>query len=366
MVILFLIVFGFYFLAMLALLYGWESALQQSTAPSSFQDSITVIVPFRNEQNHLKQLIASLSKQNYPRENFEVILVNDHSTDAFKQQITDLPYNFLAIDLDENSFGKKAAITHAVELAKGNIIATTDADCQHNPEWLLSINHRFANSALQLLVGPVSIDGRSFFSVLQSIEFSSLIGSGAALLTLGKPTMANGANLAFRKSAFLKVNGYEGNAHIASGDDEFLLRKIHKAFPKGMAFNNSSYSTVVTEPLPNLVSFFQQRLRWASKWKHNSSFSTRFTAVLVFLFQLSFLAMLAMAIASPNRANQIITLAKLAIDGIFLWRVSTFLKSKFSIFPFLVLQLVYPVYVIVIALLSQFVSYKWKDRVPTK
>jgi poly-beta-1,6-N-acetyl-D-glucosamine synthase len=267
----------------------------------------------------------------------------------------------LVLELGE-SMGKKAAISLGVEKASGEIIVTTDADCTHHPDWLQTINNQFNNPKLQLLVGSVGIQSKSFFSRLQAIEFSSLIGSGAALLQWNVPTMANGANLGFRRDAFLTVNGYEGNQHIASGDDEFLLRKIHQRFPDGISFNNDEKSVAITEPQPSLAACFQQRLRWASKWKHNTSLLTKLIAVIVFLFQMGIIALLITVSICPNRPWQIIVFSKFAIDGIFLWRVSTFLKTKFSVLPFIALEFVYPIYVIVIALLSQFVPYKWKGR----
>lgn len=336
--------------------------LQQKIPQSDKHLLISLIVPFRNEQTHVVQLVDSLRKQNYPSQKLQVIFVNDHSTDETKSLLTNLPSHFFMLDLTE-SIGKKAAITLGVEKADGEIIVTTDADCAHPPDWIQSINNQFGNPKLQFLVGAVSIRSNSFFSNLQAIEFSSLIGSGAALLHWNAPTMANGANLAFRRDAFLMMNGYEGNQHIPSGDDEFLLRKVYQKFPDGVLFNNDEKAVVFTEPQPSLGAFFQQRLRWASKWRYNTSLLTKLIAIVVFLFQIGIISLFIAVSIYPNRLLQIIVFSKLAIDGIFLWRISTFLKSKFSIFPFIVLEFVYPIYVIVIALLSQFIPYKWKDRI---
>lgn len=361
MSILFLLVFGFYFLCLLALLYGWERMLQQKIASGGKLNYISVIIPIRNEQDNIAKLVESLQQQQYPTDKLQVILVNDHSNDGTNKLLTNLPPHFLVVDLNETS-GKKAALTLGVETATGEIIVTTDADCQHQPQWLQSINNQFANVKLQLLIGGVAIQGKSFFAKFQAIEFSSLIGSGSALLQLGFPTMANGANLAFRKSAFAQVQGYEGNMHIASGDDEFLMRKIHKQFPEGIAFNHDEHSVVATNPLPNMHAFLQQRIRWASKWKHNSNMFTRWVAVLVFLFQVGVIALFVSIIICPNPSLQIVLFSKIALDGIFLWRVSIFLKSKFSLLPFLVLEFIYPVYVIATAVLSQLTRYTWKGR----
>jgi biofilm PGA synthesis N-glycosyltransferase PgaC len=358
-----LIIFGFYFISLLALLYGWEKALARPARTSTVYQSITVIVPMRNEERNVAQIIRSISHQNYPTDKRQVIFVNDHSTDNTAAIFsTNAPENFLLINLPESDSGKKIAITRGVELATGSIVVITDADCQHNPSWLQSISNQFEVPEIQMVVGPVAIQSNSFFSTLQAIEFSSLIGSGAALLQWGVPAMANGANMAFKREAFLKVNGYQDNEHIASGDDEFLLRKIHRAYPTGVRFNNDPTSAVRTEAQPSLRAFFQQRLRWASKWKHNTNWLSRVVAVAVFLFQVACVGLVIAVMICPNRPLQIMMFAKIAVDGIFLWRVSVFLKSKFSFLPFLLLEFVYPIYVIIIALLSQVFPYSWKGR----
>ena len=101
-----------------------------------------------------------------------------------------------------------------------------------------------------MVIGAVRIKPtHSFFSKLQVIEFSSLIASAAATLTLGFPTMCNGANLAYRKTTFVEVNGFDGNAHIASGDDEFLMRKVVKKFgAKSLKFLRDFNAVVTTNP----------------------------------------------------------------------------------------------------------------------
>ncbi len=79
------------------------------------------------------------------------------------------------------------------------------------------------------------------------------------------PLLSNGANLAYSKVAFLDVNGFSGNDHIASGDDIFLLEKMKKAFPKQVQFLKSKEAIVSTKPQKNWKDVINQRIRWASK-----------------------------------------------------------------------------------------------------
>src|SRR5690606_7520040 len=93
-----------------------------------------------------------------------------------------------------------------------HIILTTDGDCRVGCDWLKAHAEIFAMQRPKLVSGPVTFyEGKTWFEQLQTIEFSSLVGTGAASIQAGKPNMCNGANLAFTKAAFQEVKGYEGN-----------------------------------------------------------------------------------------------------------------------------------------------------------
>jgi len=366
MTVFLLIVFGFYFLFLFLVMYGWERALAQEVPPSAYFHSIAVIIPVRNEEANIQRLMGSLQSLHYPKEKLEMILVNDHSTDNTRLLLSEwVSPQIKIINLEKDVFGKKPAITRGVESTVAEIIVTTDADCIYHPDWLQSVNLFFSNRQVQMAVGPVAIDqkkSKSFFATLQAIEFSSLIGSGASLLQFGIPAMANGANLAFRREAFVSVKGYEGNLHIASGDDEYLMRKIFQAFPAGVVFNNRTEAVTGTLPQPDLSAFFHQRFRWAGKWKRQTSQKVKWIAVLVFLFQLSFLLSMYLALGHNLLLARVLLLAKAGLEGIFLWRVCQFLGVRFSLLPFALLQFVYPVYVVFTAIASLFFGFDWKGR----
>ncbi len=365
MTIFFIIVFVIYFLFLLLLIVGWNT-LRQPSQSANQHYFLSVIVPFRNEAVNLPTLIQTLSKQNYPVNQFEVILVNDQSTDnsevVLKKLAQHLPH-FKVVTAQAE--GKKNAITQAIGICSGEIIATTDADCDLPIDWLKSINQSFQDSKTKMLVGAVRIKSLdAFFSRLQSMEFTSLIGSAGATLALGFPTMCNGANLAYRKESFVRVNGFEGNTQIASGDDEFLMREfVHQFGSESLVFLKEPNAVVTTTPQSSLKDFFKQRIRWAGKWKHNSNLLTKFLAVFVWMFQLSWLIAVASFIFLPvNYTIAVLVVVKVFLEAIFLSRVSKFMKQKFLPASFLVLQIFYPLYVIAVGVASRFVTVSWKDR----
>jgi poly-beta-1,6-N-acetyl-D-glucosamine synthase len=364
MVVFLLIVFGFYFCCLLALWYGWEKMLSRPIQTAVEIKPITVLIPFRDEERNIERLLYSLSSLEYPDDKLQIILINDHSTDTslsliemFRIQQAEM------LHLAGHENGKKAALSKGVQHAKFEIIVTTDADCFHHTNWLHSVNAMFADEKIKLMVGPVAIrQTKRFFGQLQAIEFSSLIGSGAALLHGAIPAMANGANFAFRKATFNQVHGYDGNEHIASGDDEFLLKKIFEAHPDGVVFNNQPDSVVRTLPQLSLKDFFQQRFRWAGKWKHQSNVKVKSVAVLVFLFQLMSIVAWGMMFGEHAKMVAVLLVIKALAEGCFLYRVSSFLKSTFSLVAFALLQIIYPLYVVFTGVASIVVRPSWKSR----
>lgn len=363
MTLYFILVFGCYFGLLVMLRLGWQHSVARAVPEISGEEFISIVVATRNEAHNLKNLIDRLAQQDYPTTSFEVILVDDHSTDGTVELAKVMKQSFDAlrvVSLPSTLTGKKAALAHGIALAKGKIISTTDADCSVPVDWLRIINSTFKKTETQMAIGLVAMAGESFFARWQAMEFASVIGTGAATLGLGFPTMCNGANLSFRKDAFEAVNGYEGNNHIASGDDEFLMRKIINRFPRSLALLNDPGSVVITQAQPSPSDFIRQRLRWAGKWKHNSSPVAKALAVYIFLVQVSFI-MLWFYWTNPLLVIILIA-AKVFADLFFLVPVFRFLKIRFQVIPFIAVQFLYPVYVVIIALFSQWKSSRWKGR----
>ncbi|MBS1559743.1 MAG: glycosyltransferase [Bacteroidetes bacterium] len=352
----------FYFLFLLVLLTGWKKSFKKNTTRVDSARFISVLVAVRNEEDNIAQLIESVLKMNYNRNDYELILADDHSTDRTLERaeyfLKDLP-NKLILKAEPDMFGKKAAITAGIEAARGEVIATTDADCVLPSDWLQKINRAFANPACKMVLGPVSLRTTGFFSQVQALEFASIMGVTFGTLGWGHPLLGNGANLAYQKSAFREVNGYEGNRHIASGDDEFLLHKILDKHPR------SVYSTdarVISQPQPSLKSFFQQRIRWAGKWKVNTSWKARWLALFIWVVQASWIALGGMYRFIPFNFFWSIVIYKVMFDAGFLFYITNQLKMKSSVFSFIVLQLVYPFYVLGVGFLSLIKKVSWKDR----
>lgn len=346
---------------------GWRRSHKISGKLEKSDCLVSVLVPVRNEETTITNLLLDIASQTYAK--YEVLVINDHSTDNTVQVVMDvlskntfLNSKIKLLHCTEGS-GKKAALTLGVQHATGEIIITTDADCRLANGWISSMAVHFSKNT-QLVVGMVRLSASTFFEKLQQLEFASLIGSGVATLAWNYPTMANGANFAFRQDAFIKVSGYSGNQQIPSGDDEFLLRKIKKYYPDSIRIAMQNQAVVESQPANNFREFLQQRLRWASKWSLHEGFFSKALAIVVFTVQLAFLVLpwLVLSGGMPWQIGLLMWLTKFFLEYLFIKPVTRELGVRFSWTAFLVLQFIYPYYVVSIALLANRRKYTWKGR----
>jgi cellulose synthase/poly-beta-1,6-N-acetylglucosamine synthase-like glycosyltransferase len=358
----------------LALLMYWIVAWKRIT-PASIQNEastfISVIVVFRNEAHNLQKLLVSFENLEYNKANFEIVMCNDQSTDNSINLITQyqkhskLNIRLLPqIAVNESLSPKKRNMVWALEHAKGDIILCTDADCQVPRFWLQSITAPFAQKHIQMVAGPVSFfRPNSIFDHAQTVEFASLLGAGAASMAMNWPHMCNAANLAFRKAIFYAVDGYQGNLHLASGDDEFLMHKIHNTYRKSVFFQKSKLAIVTTNAVPSFGDFMQQRRRWASKWPHYRLWYIKILAVFVAMVQIAQIIIVFYAgYYQKWDSFSLLLLLKLLLEAYFLGSVLHFLGKSWSVVFIPLVQLFYPVYVLAAGFLSLNKKYAWKGR----
>lgn len=364
-----MIVVGFTFLItcycffIVYLWIGWERIPLDLNEETNL--SVSIIIPIRNEAANIKNLLNDIKNQSYEN-SLEVIIVDDHSEDGSAEIVQSIIANNTNVELIGliDTYGKKAALTAGVKAANSEIILTTDGDCRVSNTWVQTMIRSFTSST-QFVSGPVRfINDGSYFNCIQSMEFSSLIGSGASLIGWGKPVMANGANMGFRKKAFLAVNGFEGNQDTASGDDVFLLHKIAKTYPDSVAFVKQAGAVVQTQAQPTIKAFIRQRIRWVSKWKAYKDLFTKTTAVLVFLVSLALVVLPILVVLKKISLFVWLNLLiiKLFFDFFFIRQISRFFEKKLNLILFILLQVLYPFYVVFTALFSIQKTYYWKGR----
>ncbi len=333
---------------------------------------ISVIVPVRNEAQHIGALLKDLNHQTYNPRLFEVWIVDDDSSDNTAYIVDTFTKNSsiqLKVIRLPNSLSltspKKRAIQAALSQATGELIVTTDGDCRVGPDWLTSLAECYQGTQAKLISGPVTFTPEGTLTAhLQTVEFSSLIGSGAAAIAAGSPSLCNGANLAYEKKTFEEVGGFMGNEHIASGDDEFLMHKIAALYPGSVQFLKDPRAIVRTVPHSSWEDFYRQRKRWASKWKHYNNPVSIALALYVFTCNAVLLVTLVLGWLGILSWPQVfvILLTKWVPEWFFTGGVLSFLQKTKSLLYIPLVQLIYPFYVTFFGLVVQKPTYIWKDR----
>jgi hypothetical protein len=262
--------------------------------------------------------------------------------------------------------GKKAALAAAEAQALAPWVVCTDADCHPGPEWLQAYADLLAGQPeLHFVSGPVRLTpGGAWFDGVLGLEFAGLVGVGAACIARGQPTMCNGANLAFRRRTFHEVGGYTDNLGLASGDDEFLLHKMHQRYPAGVRFLATARAVVDTPAPATLRTLLRQRVRWASKWPHYRTSAPRQLALLVLGANVSLALGLGLAFAWPALGPWVAAgwALKLGADAWLLRPVLALLQRPRWLVWLLPLQLLYAPYALAVGLAGQRGGYQWKDR----
>ncbi len=365
-----------YAIFIIVLFYGWHK-IKLSKKNSSkenhhyLQPFFSVIIPIRNEAQNLPTLLQILKQQTFSNTAFEVIIINDHSTDDSLNIVQQWIQHFPTIrllhlqDLEQN--GKKSAITYGISQAKGKWIVTTDGDCLPTKNWLSIIyNYILDNPQIVCISAPVRMSvapKANFLATFQAIDFASLIGTGAACISFAKPTMCNGANFVYQKAVFEEVNGFVGNLHIASGDDEFLLKKIHQQYPTQIGFLKNVESIVSTPTQPSWKAFLQQRKRWSSKWNLHG-WGVKILALFIFFYHCIAVTNLFITFFLPHYLTSCLLFwgIKILIEFWFLGSILWFLGNKKLLIWLPVASLCYPFYAVLMGILSNLGGYEWKGR----
>lgn len=332
--------------------------------------SISIVLALRNEEKNVDTVLKSIFNQDYPSKLYEVVLVNDHSTDNTLSKINDVVAgidNVSIINLPNYMKGKKQAIAMGVASSKYDLIVLTDADCVHPTTWLSSIASRYDETNASLIIGPVMVaPSGSMFQNFQALEHASLTASGLGASTLGSPIMASSANLSFSKSE-LGFNVDLMNPEQPSGDDVFLLHNV-KRLKKKISFIHDQRSLVTTKPSKTVKEFFSQRSRWASKASAYNDFASIAVAAIVLLFNLLIVGLFIGALFfSPLWVLVFVLMfIKLIVDLPLLWIFLNRYRAKSLLTIYLPLQLIYPFYILIAFLLSLLVKTEWRGRVVNK
>jgi len=233
---------------------------------------VSVIICAKNEAENIKRYLPSILNQNYP--NFEVVLINDCSTDDTLKIMNNFAAdhaNIKIIDIKGrgDAYGnKKQALTEGIKASTYDYLLFTDADCEAiSSDWISQMAGKFNKSKLIVLgYGGYFKIKNSFINTLIRYETLLTAIQYFSYAKIGLPYMGVGRNLAYHKNEFIKTNGFNNHINMPSGDDDLFINETANSRNTAICF--SSKSVTRSEPKKNLGSWITQKRRHVSTAKH--------------------------------------------------------------------------------------------------
>ncbi len=356
----YIIITSFYITLFLAMAYG---VIRTSSAPQLTQRRCaSIVICARNEADNLPALFDSLAQLIYPADQYEIILVDDSSTDetarlmqqfAVKQPNRHYLYHEKTVDSYK---GKKGALEFGIEHSQYEFIIATDADCIVPPNWLKSMLPCF-NDNVAMVQGYSPVIRRSdFLSVYQQFDTLAEGVTAAASMYFNNPTHANARNFAFRKTVFQSLGGFKKISHVDTGDDFYLAKLIKKESDYRFKYNPDPAAFVFTEEVASLTMYWQQQLRRNSK-----GVDLGFSYFILGCGLLGFHILLLYLLFSQQLSLFGLLLGGKLFAELLPVSVGVIKFQEKRILPFLpILWIIYPIFYFLSQILGSFKLYKWK------
>lgn len=345
---------------------GWQEIKLFTALTKEFTTSISVIIPARNEEENIAKLLTSVGAQSYPKHLFEVIVVDDHSTDNTAAIVNEFSFvKLIRMRFDDINSYKKKAIEIGIAAASGDLIVTTDADCIVGENWLKTIAAFKEETNAVFIAAPVEMQFKwTLLQTFQSLDFLVLQGITAASVKKRFHNMCNGANLAYDRKSFFEVSGFTHIDHIASGDDMLLMQKIAQRYPGKAFYLLSNEAIVVTQSAKTWKEFFSQRIRWASKATAYNDMKIFTALFLVYFFNCALLALFTAGFWNYSLWWGFggVLFVKTIVELFFLYPIAKFYGKQNLMKLFPLFQPLHIIYTILAGWLGTFGKYEWKGR----
>lgn len=262
--LIFLIIMIGYFLQSFIFIIGASKKFQKVSEEKL--PTASIIVAARNEEDNILRTLRSLDKLEYPDDKLQIIIVDDQSTDNTGKIIDEFikdKSRFQKITTEEHHtklIGKMRALAYAIKAATGDVILTTDADCEVKPLWAKSVCSYYQDD-VAIVTGVTTQTAEKWFHGMQAIDFVYLLTAGAGTTNMNFPISCIGNNMSYRKSAYDEVGGYENLPHSVT-EDFTLMNAIYNLKKYKVIFPVDDQTLVTSIPCRTLKSLIRQKKRW--------------------------------------------------------------------------------------------------------
>lgn len=337
---------------------GLNKTLRRTLSAKTAFEKISVIIPFKNEKDNLPGLLNALNQIDYPEDKFEIIFVDDNSSDDSYLVLNNYSgNNYKILNASNKKYpGKKGVIDVGISNSQYDLIAITDADCEPQPNWLNSISAEILNgSDIVFGYSPLKKE-KSLVSKISSFEnFRNYILYFSAS-GLGIPYSATSRSIAFRKDVYFKLNGYSKTLETLSGDDDLFIREAVKQKLKISAFL-SERDFVYSNASKTFKEYFSSKSRHL-KTSHHYLF--RHQILLAIWHSINIISIYSIALISLSELFLLPFFVKMIVDLSLSQNLKSKLQHDFKWYEVLYLQPIYETFLIFNFLNSLFRKDKWK------
>ncbi len=356
---------GFYAAVLLWIFAGMNRI---SLPHSTKRPFVSVVVAARNEEENMATLLKSLLAQDYPHHRYEIIIVNDQSTDRTAEVVKKFSDARIRLLMTENRdrvpSPKKNAVNLGIRRAEGEIILLTDADCAPPKGWISGVVSLFTPE-VGMVIGfsPCELPRLHFpAGHLLALESLSLAAVAAGTAGWGYPATCNGRNLAYRKSVYEQVGGFDKIRHFVSGDDDLMLKLVQQTEWR-IQYAYDPSLVVPTALVKSPKQFINQRLRHASKGFH---YEPKKVTGLIVVYLYNLLVFLSLPLALLSLVSLWTAMAIIGVKAFFeflvLFRFASKMQRRRYLWAFPPAELLHVPYVVIFGALGPFKKFKWKNE----
>ena len=333
---------------------------------------VSVIIPIRNGEETLSDLIHDLSLQNYHGE-FEIILVDDNSDDNSLKIIKNIVKRDNRFKYQTSNNGtsslsfKKRALDAGIKIAKNEWLLFTDADCRLSIDWITGMVGYF-HPENDYVIGHSYVKGkRGILNIFETIDFLLLLSCARGAANNNYPLACTGQNQAYKKSLYHKVGGFTKINYHIQGDDSLFMNICKIDGNANIVFASNKKCHVHTDGMKKWVTLFRQRLRWGGDAKVMWKINIYFYFILLGFLMLHVKLIILFLLSCLSYGDYLLLAQYLLIKFILelgLYSLgSKYLNNSLNLIHFIVWYVIHIFYVVLIGLGSFFYKISsWKGR----
>jgi glycosyltransferase involved in cell wall biosynthesis len=192
---------------------------------------ISVVVPFHNAERYIAECVEGILSQRYPTEHYEIVMVDNNSTDASAEIVK--CYSRVRL-VSEEKQGAYAARNRGLREAKGEIIAFTDSDCVPSSNWLQEIKAAMSHPDVGIVIGRLRLAQDSFILSMLA-DYENEKSTYTFNSEIEELYYAHAGNMAVRKRLFDEIGLFLERAR--GSDTIFVRRWVDKHSCKAVCYS---------------------------------------------------------------------------------------------------------------------------------